>query len=261
MYDFHMHTVVSYDGHNTPMEMAQAAVKAGLKEICFTDHLDYQQGTPREVYAYATEAYRAGYDGLALPGLTVRQGTEVGMTSWNKAEIQKDVAAFPYDFVIGSIHFIDNIDIYYPEFWVGRDFLATERIYYEETLRCVQLHDDFDVLGHLTYISKCKGHPSPRIIPLEDHKEIIAEIMKALIAKDKGMEINTSGVDRCGDFLPGISYLKLFKELGGEIVTVGSDAHTADRVGQYVNDGIAMAKEVFGHVCTFQNRTPVFHKL
>ena len=114
MYDFHMHTVVSYDGHNTPMEMAQAAVKAGLKEICFTDHLDYQQGTPREVYAYATEAYRAGYDGLALSGLTIRRGTEVGMTSWNKAEIQKDVAAFPYDFVIGSIHFIDNIDIYYP---------------------------------------------------------------------------------------------------------------------------------------------------
>ena len=261
MFDFHMHTDVSYDGHNTPIEMAQAAVKAGLKEICFTDHLDYQQGTSREVYAYTTEAYRAGCDGLELPGLSIRRGTEVGMTNWNKAEIQKDVAAYPYDFVIGSIHFIDNIDIYYPEFWVGRDFLATERIYFEETLHCVQLHDDFDVLGHLTYISKVKGHPSPRIIPLEDHKEIIAEIMKTLIAKGKGMEINTSGVDRCGDYLPGISYLKLFKDLGGKIVTVGSDAHTADRVGQYTSNAIAMAEEVFGHVCTFQKRKPVFHKL
>ena len=261
MFDFHMHTVISYDGHNTPMEMAQAAVEAGLKEICFTDHLDYQQGTAREVYAYATEAYRAGYDGLELPGLTIRRGTEVGMTSWNKAQIQKDVAAYPYDFVIGSIHFVDNIDIYYPEFWAGRDFLATERQYFEETLRCVQLHDDFDVLGHLTYISKCKGHPSPRISPLEDHKEIIVEIMKTLITTGKGMEINTSGVDRCGDFLPGISYLKLFKELGGQIVTVGSDAHAADRVGQYTSNAIAMAEEVFGHVCTFQKRKPVFHKL
>ncbi len=261
MFDFHMHSTISYDGHSTPEEMARAAVKAGLQEICFTDHLDYQQGTPREQYAYATQAYRIGYDGLELPGLTIRRGTEVGMTSWNKAQIQEDVAAYPYDFVLGSIHFIDNIDIYFPEFWVGRDFLATERIYFEETLRCVELHDDFDVLGHLTYISKCKGHPCPRIIPLEDHKEVIAQIMKTLISKGKGIEINTSGLDRCGDFLPGISYLKLFRELGGEIICVGSDAHSADRVGQYVNDAMAMAKEVFGHVCTFQNRTPVFHKL
>jgi histidinol-phosphatase (PHP family) len=127
--------------------------------------------------------------------------------------------------------------------------------------RCVQLHDTFDVLSHLTYISKCKGHPNPRIIPLEDHKEVIAEIMKTLIAKGKGMEINTSGVDRCGDYLPGISYLKLFKDLGGEIVTVGSDAHDADRIGQYVNNAMALAGAVFGHVCTFHNHQPIFHKL
>jgi histidinol-phosphatase (PHP family) len=85
--------------------------------------------------------------------------------------------------------------------------------------------------------------------------------MKTLIAKGKGMEINTSGVDRCGDFLPDISYLKLFKDLGGRIITVGSDAHTPDRVGQYITGACNMAKEVFGHVCTFQNREPIFHKL
>ena len=261
MFDYHLHSTISYDGHNTPEEMAKAAVAAGLKEICFTDHLDYQQSSPREVYAYTTENYRKGYDSLQIPGLSIRHGAEIGMTGWNKAQAEKDLSEYPYDFVIGSIHFIDDVDIYFPEFWEGRDFFATERIYYEETLRCVQVHDNFDVLGHLTYISKCKGHPSPRIIPLEDHKELFVEIMKVLIAKGKGIEINTSGVDRCGDYLPGISYLKLFKELGGEVITVGSDAHTSDRVGQYVNEGIAMAKEVFGHVCTFENRQAVFHKL
>ena len=261
MFDFHMHTTVSYDGHNTPLEMARAAVAAGLKEICFTDHLDYQQCVPREKTAYSTDAYRTAYEGLEIPGLTIRQGTEVSLNPWNKAEIQADLQAYPYDFVLGSIHFIDDQDIYFPEFWAGRDFIATERIYFEEMLRCVQLHDDFDVLGHLTYISKCKGHPSPRIIPLEDHKEVVAEIMKTLIAKGKGMEINTSGVDRCGDYLPGIPYLKLYKDLGGQIITVGSDAHTADRVGQYTADAIAIAKEIFGQVCTYQGRQPIFHKL
>lgn len=261
MFDYHMHTTVSYDGHNTPTEMARAAVQAGLTEICFTDHLDYQLSVPRERTTFTPEAYREAYAGLNVPGLTVRQGVEVGLTPWNKEEICKDLKGYPYDFVLGSVHFINDEDVYYPEFWVGRDFLATERYYFAEMLRCVQIHDDFDVLGHLTYISKVKGHPSPRIIPLEDHKEVIAEIMKTLIAKGKGMEINTSGVDRCGDYLPGIPYLKLFKDLGGKIVTVGSDAHTADRVGQYVNDACAIAKEVFGYVCTFRDRRPVFHKL
>ena len=261
MFDYHLHSTVSYDGRSTPIEMAQAAVQAGIQEICFTDHLDYQQSSPREVYAYETEVYRNAYDGLVLPGLTIRHGTEISMSPWNREEVRKDIVAYPYDFVLGSVHFIDDIDIYYPEFWEGRDFIATEQVYFEEILTCVQLYDAFDVLGHLTYISKCKGHPNPRIIPLQDHKEVVAAIMKTLIAKGKGMEINTSGVDRCGDFLPGLEYLKFFKDLGGEIVTVGSDAHAADRVGQYCNDAIALAKAVFGYVCTFEKRQPIFHKL
>lgn len=261
MFDYHIHTTVSYDGHCSPEEMARAAVNAGMQEICFTDHLDYQLSVPREKTAYTPEAYRRAYCNLNVPGITIRRGAEVGLTPWNREEVHRDLAAFPYDFVLGSVHFINDADVYYPEFWVGRDFLLTERQYFEEMLSCVQLHDDFDVLGHLTYISKVKGHPSPRIIPLEDHRDVIAAIMQTLIDKGKGMEINTSGVDRCGDFLPDLPYLKLFKELGGEIVTVGSDAHTADRVGQYINDACAIARDVFGHVCTFQNRTPIFHKL
>ena len=75
------------------------------------------------------------------------------------------------------------------------------------------------------------------------------------------MEINTSGVDCCGDFLPGAEYLRRFKELGGQIVTVGSDAHTPNRVGQYTDRACAILKDIFGYVCTFEKREPVFHKL
>ena len=260
MFDYHLHTTVSYDGHDTPKDMAQAAVNIGLQEICFTDHLDYQLCQPRENTTFMPEQYCQAYEQLHIPGLTIRQGVEVGLAPWNKEEIRKDLAAFPYDFVLGSVHFIEDEDPYLPPYWVGRDPLAAERQYFEEMLRCVQLHDQFDVLGHLTYISKCKAHPCPRIIPLEQYRDLIAEIMKALISKGKGMEVNTSGFDRCGDYLPGIPYLKLFKDLGGEIVTVGSDAHNCQRVGQYVSDACEMVKEIFGHVCTFQNRQPVFHK-
>lgn len=76
----------------------------------------------------------------------------------------------------------------------------------------------------------------------------------------KGLELNTSGIDRCGGPLPTLDYFRRFKELGGEIVTIGSDAHTADRVGQYTHEMVAQIKALFGYVCTFENRQPIFHK-
>ena len=79
--------------------------------------------------------------------------------------------------------------------------------------------------------------------------------------KGKGLELNTSGLDRCGGFLPTPDYFRRFKELGGEIVTVGSDAHRSDRVGQYSKEACQVLKEIFGYVCTFEGRKPVFHKL
>ena len=75
------------------------------------------------------------------------------------------------------------------------------------------------------------------------------------------MEINTSGVDRCGGFLPTADFFRRFKELGGEIVTVGSDSHNTERVGQYSREACEILKDIFGYVCTFEKRQPIFHKL
>ena len=261
MFDCHLHTTVSYDGYGTPLEMAEAAAAGGLKEICFTDHLDYMLRVPKAEMAFCVEDYNKAFDGLCVPGLLIRQGVEVGLTPWNVDEIRKDLSKRHYDFVLGSIHFIDDEDPYYPYFWEGKTVLQAERMYFEEMYKCLKLHDDFDVLGHLTYITKHKANPAPRALPLAEYREIVAEIMKLLIEKGKGMEVNTSGVDRCGDYLPGVDYLRLFKDLGGEIVTVGSDAHGPDRVGQYTMDACRMVSEIFGYVCTFADRKPIFHKI
>ena len=261
MFDYHMHTVISYDGHDTPQKMLDAAVAAGLKEICFTDHRDYMFRTPRNETTFSLEDYSRAYDALEVSGLLIRRGTEVGLTPWNVEEIHTDLGKRHYDFVLGSLHFIDDEDPYFPYFWEGKTVEQAERMYFEEMYKCLKLHDDFDVLGHLTYIGKVKAHPNPRLVPLEEYREIVAEIMKLLIAKGKGIEVNTSGVDRCGDYLPGVQYLRLFKDLGGQIVTVGSDAHSYDRVGQYTMDACRMVSEIFGYVCTFADRKPIFHKI
>ena len=261
MFDFHMHTRVSFDGHDTGVDMAMAAKAVGLKEICFTDHLDYDPLGKMGILAFDTQRYNAEYDDLEIPGLVIRRGMEFGMTNDNRAQFRQDLQRRPFDFVLGSIHFVDDLDVYFEEFWQEKTVFQAERRYLEETLNCVQLHDDFDVLAHLTYISKTHCHPAPRPVPFAEHREVIDEILKVLAQKGKGMELNTSGMDRCGGFLPTKDIFLRFKELGGEIVTVGSDAHRCNRVGQYAFDACDLLKDIFGHVCTFENRTPIFHKL
>ena len=261
MFDYHMHSRVSFDGHDTGESMARAALAAGLKEICFTDHLDYDPMGLMGDLTFRNEDYSAEYDKLEVPGLLIRRGMEFGMTVDNRAQFKKDLQRRSFDFVLGSIHFVDDLDVYYPPYWQGKTVFEAERRYLEATLDCVKLHEDFDVLAHLTYIAKSTSHPAPRPVAYADHREIIDEILKVVAAKGKGMEINTSGVDRCGAFLPSPDMLRRFREFGGEIVTIGSDAHRCNRVGQYSFDACEILKDIFGYVCTFAERKPIFHKL
>jgi histidinol-phosphatase (PHP family) len=256
-----MHTVVSFDGHDRGLQMAQAAKNAGLREICFTDHLDYDPLGKMGILAFDTDTYIAEYDSLEVPGLKIRRGMEFGMTVDNREQFKKDLQRYPFDFVLGSIHFVDDLDVYFEEYWAGKTVFQAERRYLEATLECVQIHEDYDVLAHLTYIAKTRCHPAPRCVPYAEHRELIDEILKILVAKGKGLEMNSSGVDRTGGFLPTADVVRRFRELGGEIVTIGSDAHKSDRVGQYSKEACDILKDIFGYVCTFEDRKPIFHKL
>ena len=256
-----MHSRVSFDGHDTGWAMAEAALAAGLKEICFTDHLDYDPLGQMGKLDFDTAVYSAEYDTLEIPGLKIRRGAEFGMDIHNVSQFQKDLQRRPFDFVLGSIHFVDDLDVYFAPYWNGKTVFQAERRYLEATLESVKLHNDFDVLAHLTYISKTKCHPAPRPLPYAEHREIVDEILRVLVQKGKGMEMNTSGMDRCGGYLPTADIIHRFKELGGEIVTVGSDAHTCSRVGQYTFQICDILKDIFGYVCTFEDRKPIFHKL
>ncbi len=262
MFDYHMHTMVSFDGQATPQQMVQAALAAGLKEICFTDHVDYELGKDEQPMVFDLDAYNAAYDGLAAQGLKIRRGMEFGLKEYNADQLKWDSSRRQYDFVLGSIHFVDEVDIYFASpWWEGKTLEEAERRYLEQTLLCVQHHDGFDVLAHLTYLGKVKGNPSHKPIHYEDHRELLDEILRTLARKGKGLELNTSGMDRCGVYLPGLDYFRRFKELGGEIVTIGSDAHAPNRVGQYTHEAATQLAEIFGYVCTFENRQPIFHKI
>lgn len=261
MYDFHIHSRVSFDGHDTGEALAQVARDRGLKEICFTDHLDYDPLGKMGVLAFDTQRYLSEYSRLDVPGLAIRRGMEFGMTPDNQAQLQKDLQRLDFDFVLGSVHFVEGFDVYFADYWQGKTVWEAERRYLEDTLSCVQSHNDFDVLAHLTYISKARCHPAPRPVSYQAHRDIIDEILRTLAQKGKGLELNTSGMDRCGGFLPTADIFRRFRELGGQIVTIGSDAHRCDRVGQYASQACEILGSIFGYVCTFANREPIFHML
>ena len=261
MFDYHLHTTVSFDGIGTAREMAKAAKKAGLKEICFTDHMDYSDDLKLPPDIFTMEEYQVAYDELEVPGVKIRKGVEFGLTIYNTKELQEFLAKRPFDFVIGSVHYAGGMDPYCENYWVNRTAEEGFRNHLEVMLKCVKVHEDYDVLGHLTYAGKSQYNPTKKPIPYDEYRDLIDEILRVLVTKGKGIEINTSGVDRIGAFLPTADIVQRFHELGGEIVTVGSDAHNVDRVGQYCKEAIDTVKDIFGYVCTFENRKPIFHKL
>ena len=261
MFDFHVHSRVSFDSEANPLDMVKVAEEKGLKEICFTDHYDYNSEKNGHHDLFTIETYSEAYGNLISKNVKIRKGVEFGLTTWNQNKLDEFVRNGNFDFVLGSVHYVDGVDPYFPEFWEGRTFDEAIEKYMYQTLECVKKHDNYDVLGHITYVCKSVNNPTKENVPYGRISEITDEILKIVINKGKGIEVNTSGVDRIGDFLPSYEYVKRFCELGGEIITVGSDSHDKTRVGQYVNDAIRMIGEFSPYVCPFENRKPIFHKI
>lgn len=261
MFDYHLHSSVSFDSECDAKKIVEAAEFNGLKEICFTDHYDFNDDPQKQHDIFDIEQYRRVYDNISSSKVDIRRGVEFGLTPWNQNELKKLTSQCSFDFVIGSVHFTGGYDPYYEEFWTHNGLEQGFEKYLLQTLECVKQHRDFDVLGHINYACKSAYNPTKKPLRYKDYSDICDEIMKKLAQNGKGMEINTSGMDRVGEFLPSYDYIKRFKELGGEIITVGSDSHDATRVGQYINEALDIAKDVFGYACTFENRRVKYNKL
>lgn len=258
-----MHSHHSEDSHATMRSMADAAINNGLKTICFTEHndFDYPPENGKTVFLlnlreYISEAVKLREE--YHDRLTINIGLEQGLMA-SVADRVDSYDTTGLDFIIGSSHLVNGSDPYYPEFWENRDVHESILSYYESMLDNIEACNEYDVYGHIDYIA--------RYIPdgLEAYNEkkyadILDAILKSIISHNKGIEINTAGFRyRTGQQNPSASILKRYRELGGEIITIGSDAHSPEHVAYGFDRALDVLKDSgFKHYAVFRKRKPEF---
>ncbi len=284
--DYHIHCEFSDDSREPMENQIERAIELNLDEICFTDHVDY--GIKKD-WDEGDIQYREG-DGMNgivdkdpianvnypkyfakihamqkkyANKITIKQGLEFGIQT---ITIDKFNTLFnryrdELDFVLLSMHQVDNQEFWTQDFQRGRTQKEYNEKYYREIYEVQKVFKDYSVLGHLDLLIR---YDKCGIYPFENVKDMIAEILKLAIADNKGIELNTSSWHYgLSDTQPSRAILKLYKDLGGKIITVGSDAHATSFLADHLDDAYAILRDEIGFVefCTFNHMTPVFHSL
>lgn len=280
--DYHVHTEFSDDSDCTMEQIVEAAIDLGLNEICFTDHVDYgikkdwdepgemiyRQGGPGEpaemplanphYHIYYRTFEELGY--LYGDKISLKFGLEFGVQVETIPRYQQLFGRYPFDFIILSVHQIENKEFWTQEFQQGKTQDEYIQRYYREILEIVRQYKDYSVLGHLDLINR---YDKIGNYPFEKIKPVLKEILQIVIADGKGIEVNTSS-HRYGlkDSTPSVDILKLYHQLGGRIVTIGSDSHKKEHLGAYIREAKRLLRNLgYREFCTFEKMQPIFHPL
>lgn len=267
--DFHMHTRFSADAQTPVKDMIEGAIGRGLDTICFTDHNDkdypVHEETGTTVFTFDADEYfrvmekmQQEYQGK----IDIRIGIEIGLQP-HLAQYYKDlINRHPFDFVIGSVHVVHGQDPYYRAIFENRRDEDVYRETFETTVENLRSIDDFDVLGHIDYVVRY-GKNAAEAYSYRKFAPYIDEILKLVIDKGKGIELNTAGFKYGLGFChPHPDVIRRYKELGGEIITVGADGHKPEHIAYEFGKVSDILKSCgFNYYTEFKARRPVFKQL
>lgn len=263
--DFHLHSSFSADS-DTPMRvMVEKGISLGLSAMCFTEHMDYDYKDEGMLFEADIPAY---FETLQMLKKEYSQkiellfGVELGLQPYLKDRCNALVDAWDFDFVIGSSHVVDGRDPYYPAFFEGRTEKEAYLSYFQSILDNLKTFSCFDVYGHIDYVVRY-GPNKNRFYSYSEYSDLLDEIIRLLIEKGAGMELNTGGFQYgLGHPNPHEDILKRYRELGGEIVTIGSDAHSPERIAADFRRASEILKNCgFRYHAIFRKRNPFFEKL
>lgn len=285
--DYHIHTAFSDDSREPMENQIVKALELGLEEICFTDHVDY--GIKKD-WSEGNIQYRGG-DGISSDStdaepmanvdypryfealkemkekysgkIVIKKGLEFGIQTGTVERYEKlyQTYADELDFVLFSMHQVDNQELWNQEYQKGKSQKEYNEGYYREIYETMKRYHNYSVLAHLDLINR---YDKAGIYPFEKVEEMIAEILKLAIRDGKGIEINTSSWHYgLTDTQPSRKILKLYKDLGGTVLTIGSDAHMTKYLADHIKDAREILKNEirFNSICTFEHMVPIFHKI
>ena len=270
--DCHLHTEFSGDSDAPVRTQADRTVSLGMRAVCFTDHDDYDAWSPDgkqefildwDAYFRAMPMFREEYEGR----LKILTGVELGLQLHIKSYLDERMEQYGdlIDYRIGSSHFVDGIDLYYPDYfklspYTDPDELERERYrhYFEATLRRLEAYDCYEAVGHLDYVVRY-GPNRNRKFTYKDYADVIDPILEVLIRKDKALEVNTGGFKYgLGHPNPHEDIIRRYKELGGKLITVGSDAHAPEHVGfEFARTAEILKSCGFREYAVFEKKKPV----
>lgn len=273
--DYHVHTEFSDDSVYPMKTVIRDAIAMGMNEICLTDHVDYgvkidwdcgkqiqyRNGEPLANVDYPR--YMSEIDRMKrLYGnkIRIKTGLEFGIQKHTIPDFQRLFERYAFDFIILSIHQVENQEFWTQDFQRGRSQKEYQQRYYEEMLAVVRDYKDYSVLGHMDLIAR---YDLAGVYPFEKVRPVIEDILHIVIADGKGIEVNTSS-HRYGltDTMPSANILKLYRDMGGRIITIGSDSHKPEHLGAYIRETQALLKSLgYKQFCTFEHVRPIFHDL
>ena len=258
--DYHMHSTFSDDSQAPMEDMVLRALALGLDEICFTEHVDYGVKTDTNcnypAYFNELERLQATYQGR----ITIRRGIEFGVQLETIPQYETDAQSGGFDFILLSNHQIGNQEFWNQEFQAGKSQEEVHTAYYRAIFNIMGRFRHYSVLAHLDMMKRYDSlgpYPDRKVLPL------IKKILRRAIGEGKGIEVNTSSF-RYGlpDLTPSREILELYHQLGGRILTIGSDAHAPDQLGDHIPEVQAVLKDIgFREFCTFEQMQPIFHPL
>ena len=267
--DFHLHSSFSGDS-DIPMErMIERGIAIGMETMCFTEHMDmdypYKKEEESGLFDLDTAAYVRGiarckeeYEGR----IHLRFGIELGIQPHLAKELEAYIRKYNFEFVIASSHVCNGKDPYYADFYKGRTQERAYLEYFQSILDNLKVFHDFDVYGHLDYVVRY-GPEKDRDYSYGKYKDILDEILHRLAESGKGLEVNTGALPhKLKELNPCTDIIKRYRELGGEIITVGSDAHSPERIGEGFDRATDILKSCgYKYYAVFAGRKPEFIKL
>ena len=239
--DIHTHTAFSGDGRSTIDEMIGRALQLGLTHYGISEHINYDYdrigftvdgepfpSTDEAAYFRRARALQKQY----AAKIRILVGAEFGYDHSSRAQERYAALAERYrpDFIVNSVHTCRGDDCYLPQYFSGKSKEFVYNCYLYRVLESLDAPYPYDIVAHLGYCSRNATYPDPKL-RYEEYSDVLDEILKRTIAKDKILEVNTSAKTAGSPFIPDIDILSRYYELGGRKISFASDAHDTSRVG------------------------------